>query len=190
MKISTNKGMRGVRTRYDAVLLPNISILRHPGRPVISGMDTRVFRALGPKCPGSVPESGLRKRGVRRSLPRSVPGALRAPCSGESKKYPKTLWGHSIYCISASPKPHPSKPQPCNMRQAKTEVVLQFSECCAAEVALQHSLFCSADVIFTKSCAAASEKLHCDIGKLRCRKVALSRAFLRIFRLPRLRSHV
>ena len=51
------------------------------------------------------------------------------------------------------------------MAQAKTEVALQFSESCPAEVALQHSLFCSADVIFTKSCAAASEKLHCNIVK-------------------------
>ena len=44
-----------------------------------------------------------------------------------------------------SPKPHPSKPHPCNISQAKTEVALQFSECCAAEVALQHSLFCSVE---------------------------------------------
>ena len=51
------------------------------------------------------------------------------------------------------------------MPQAKTEVALQFSECCAAEVALQHSLFCSANVILTKSCAAANEKLHCNIAK-------------------------
>ena len=65
---------------------------------------------------------------------------------------------------SASPKPHPSKPQPCNMSQAKTEVALQFPEC-AAEVALQHSLFCGADVILTKRCAAASEKLQCNIEK-------------------------
>ena len=42
---------------------------------------------------------------------------------------------------------------------------MQFSECCAAEVALQHWLFCSADVILTKSCAAASEKLQCNIEK-------------------------
>ena len=48
--------------------------------------------------------------------------------------------------ISASPKPHPSKPHPCNMPQAKTEVVLQFSESCAAKVALQHSLFCNAEI--------------------------------------------
>ena len=67
--------------------------------------------------------------------------------------------------VSASPKPHPSKPRPCNMPQAKTEVALQFSECCAAETALQHWLFCSAEVIWTKSCAAANEKLHCNIEK-------------------------
>ena len=65
--------------------------------------------------------------------------------------------------ISGSPKPHPSKPHPCNMPQAKTEVALQFLECCAAETALQHLLFCSADVICTKSCAATNEKLHCNI---------------------------
>ena len=46
------------------------------------------------------------------------------------------------------------------MPQAKTEVALQFSECCAAEVALQHWLSCSADVILTKSCAAAIGKLQ------------------------------
>ena len=32
--------------------------------------------------------------------------------------------------------PTPLNPHPCNMAQAKTEVALQFSECCAAEVAL------------------------------------------------------
>ena len=67
--------------------------------------------------------------------------------------------------VSASPKPHPSKPHPCNMPEAKTEVALQFSECCAAEVALQHSLFCSVEVISTKSCAAANEKPHCNFEK-------------------------
>ena len=36
MKISTNKGMRGVSARY-------ISIVRHPGRPVISGMERCTF---------------------------------------------------------------------------------------------------------------------------------------------------
>ena len=66
---------------------------------------------------------------------------------------------------SASPKPHPSKPHPCHTPQAKTEVALQFSECCAAEVALQHWLFCNADVILTKSCAATTEKLHRNIEK-------------------------
>ena len=47
----------------------------------------------------------------------------------------------------------------------KTEVALQLSESGAAEVALQHSLLCSPDVIVTKSCAAASEKLQCNIEK-------------------------
>ena len=70
-----------------------------------------------------------------------------------------------LCCLSASPKPHPSKPHPCNMPQRKTEVALQFSESCAAETALQHWLFCSADAIFTRSCAATKEKLHCNIEK-------------------------
>ena len=93
----------------------------------------------------------------------------------------------SLKPTSGSPKPHPSKPHPCNMPQAKTEVALQFSECCAAEVALQQSLFCSAEVIFTKSCAAASGKLQCNIDKAafagKCR-------FPADFKLPRLGSHV
>ena len=67
--------------------------------------------------------------------------------------------------MSASPKPHPSKPHLCKMPQAKTEVALQFLECCAAELALQHWLFCSADVILIKGCGAASEKLQCNIEK-------------------------
>ena len=78
--------------------------------------------------------------------------------------------------LSASPKPYPSKPHPCNMPPAKTEVALQFSECCAAEVALQHWLFCSADVILTKSCAATMQHCKsCVAGKWR-----LPAAFLRI----------
>ena len=35
-KISRKKGTRGVRTRYDTVLFPLISIARCPGRPVVS----------------------------------------------------------------------------------------------------------------------------------------------------------
>ena len=91
--------------------------------------------------------------------------------SNSSPRTPvKCQCGTTFYLVpilpfSASPKPHPYKPHPCNMPQAKTEVALQFSECCAAEVALQHSLFCNADVILTKSCAAASEKLQCNIEK-------------------------
>ena len=77
------------------------------------------------------------------------------------------------------------------MAQAKTEVALQFSECCVAEVALQHWLFCSAEVIFTKTCAATSEKLRCNIEKAALQE---SGAFLQVscgfqaptFRHPRL----
>ena len=35
--------MRGVRASYDAVLPPKISIVWHPGRPVISGMERRLL---------------------------------------------------------------------------------------------------------------------------------------------------
>ena len=35
MKISIEKGTRGVRARYDAALPPFISFVRSPGRPVI-----------------------------------------------------------------------------------------------------------------------------------------------------------
>ena len=52
-----------------------------------------------------------------------------------------------------------------DMPQTKTEVALQFSECCAAEVALQRWLFCSANAILIKSCAAASEKTEVQHGK-------------------------
>ena len=78
--------------------------------------------------------------------------------------YTPILNHKAIPHLSGSPKPHSSKPHPCNMPQVKTEVALQFLECCAAETALQHLLvFFSADVICTKSCAATSEKQHCNI---------------------------
>ena len=52
------------------------------------------------------------------------------------------------------------------MPQAKTEVALQFSECCAAEVALKHSLFCSAEVVFLPKAALQQAKnLQCSIEK-------------------------
>ena len=76
------------------------------------------------------------------------------------------------------------------MPPAKTEVALQFSECCAAETALQHWLFCSAEVIWTKSCAAANENCTATSKKLRCRKVALSCRFPAGFKPPRLGTHV
>ena len=37
------------------------------------------------------------------------------------------------------------------MPQARTEVAVEFSECCAAEVALQHLLFCSAEAFLPLS---------------------------------------
>ena len=56
------------------------------------------------------------------------------------------------------------------MPQAKTEIALQFSECCAAEVALQklHCNICFSAVpksFLPKSCDAASEKLQRNIEK-------------------------
>ena len=101
-----------------------------------------------------------------------------------------TIWTRThqnLKVLSASPKPHPSKPHPCNMPQAKTEVALQFLECCAAEVALQHSLFCSADVILTKPALQQAKNCTATLQKLRCRKVALScRLQAPTFRHPRL----
>ena len=44
IEISIKKGTRGVHTRYDMVLLPFISIVRCPGRPVIPVPDTQVRR--------------------------------------------------------------------------------------------------------------------------------------------------
>ena len=92
---------------------------------------------------------------------------------------------------SASPKPYPSKPHPCNMPTTKTEVALQLSERCAAEVALQHLLFRNADVIFTKTCAATNEKLRCNIEKAELQEsgAALS-CRLQICKPPRLGTHV
>ena len=102
-------------------------------------------------------------------------------CSKQSRKSLKK---------SASPEPHPSKPHPYNMPQAKMKVALQFSECCAAEVALQHSPFCSAEIVFTKICAAANENCTATSKKLRCRKVALSCRFPAGFKPPRFGTHV
>ena len=76
-----------------------------------------------------------------------------------------SLMGGLLAAHSASPKPHPSKPHPCNTPRVKTEVALHFSESCAAEVALQHALFCNATVIFTPCCAATSKNLHGNIEK-------------------------
>ena len=77
------------------------------------------------------------------------------------------------------------------MAHAKTEVALQFSEGCAAEVALQHWLFCIADGILTKSCAAASEKLQCNIEKAALQESgAFLQRFPADFKPPRFGTHV
>ena len=59
---------------------------------------------------------------------------------------------------SASLKPHPSKPHPCNMPQAKTEVALQFLECCAAEN-------CTAAIAFLQCGSHLYQKLRCNERK-------------------------
>ena len=61
--------------------------------------------------------------------------------------------------------PTPLNPTPATCHKRKRKLRCRFSECCAAETALQHWLFCSAEVIWTKSCAATNEKLHCNIEK-------------------------
>ena len=80
---------------------------------------------------------------------------------------------------SASPKPHPSKPHPCNMPRSCAAVfgMLRCRSCTATFAFLQcgsHSALQQA-----KNCTATSKKL-------RCRKVALSCRFPADFKLPRL----
>ena len=67
------------------------------------------------------------------------------------------------HCTSAGPALHKHGARHCTITWLGIAQTLQFLACCAAEIALQHSLFCNADVICTKSCAAANEKLHCNI---------------------------
>ena len=70
--------MRGVCARYDAALPPNISIVRHPGRPIIAGMDLKKCRSPGQeKCRKSASESAGPKR-VPGEVPKKV---LRPPVS-------------------------------------------------------------------------------------------------------------
>ena len=87
-------------------------------------------------------------------------------------------------CVSASPKPHPSKPHPCNMPQAKTEVALQFAlqklHCNIRLPAVRISFLPKALLQQTKNCTAT---LHCT-------KVVLSCRFPVDVRLPRLGAHM
>ena len=66
---------------------------------------------------------------------------------------------------STSPKPHPSKPHPCNMPQAR-------NRSCAAVFGKLRCRNCTATFAFLRcgsyfyqSCAATSEKLQCNIEK-------------------------
>ena len=139
---------------------------------------TRVIGPFGPKM----------TEGLRNEFPGlSVSGGQKSP-----KTESKNVNVGEKYLTLGSPKPHPSKPHPCSMPQAKTEVALQFSESCTAEVALQRLLFCCAEVIFAKSCAAASEKLQCCQCNIEKAALQESGAFLPLscgfqtptFRLP------
>ena len=87
--------------------------------------------------------------------------------------------------------PAPQNPTPVTCHKRKTEVALQFSECCAAEVALQHShvLQCGGRLYQKLRC---SKRKNCiaTLKQLHCRKVALSCRVPTDFRHPRLGSHV
>ena len=91
--------------------------------------------------------------------------------------------GIVVLGLSGSPKPHTSKPHPCNMPQAKTEIALQFSECCIniRFSAVRKWFLPKAALQQAKNCSAT-------LKKLRCRKVALSVRFPADFKPPRLLS--
>ena len=171
--------------------LPFFSCSLHaPPQPPPLSASSLPFSSLDPShtCPHhvNVPQNGGRAKGVGHSHSFSVTYCYRNLFLVFSHFFGSRF--RSL--LSASPKPHPSKPRPCNMPQAKTEVALQFSECCAAETALQHWLFCSAEVIGTKSCAAANEKLHCNIEKAALQESGASCRFPAGFKPPRLGTHV
>ena len=51
------------------------------------------------------------------------------------------------------------------MPQAKTEVALQFSECCGADVALQALAFLQCGCHFDQKLRCSKQKLQCNIEK-------------------------
>ena len=74
-----NKGTQGVQARNDTELPPFISIVRHPGQPIILGMDNSpkhcdLSRHLqeSPGSPGPKSQKSLKKvvLGVRRKFPK------------------------------------------------------------------------------------------------------------------------
>ena len=69
---------------------------------------------------------------------------LKQDPKGPSRSQNKSMFGRLFYGFSQSiPKPHPSKPQPCNMPQAKTEAAfaifgkLRCRSCTATFAVLQ-----------------------------------------------------
>ena len=86
------------------------------------------------------------------------------------------------------------KPDPCDMpatSENKTCAAL-FGKlrCRSCTASCVIGCFCRAEVVCTKSCAAANEKLHCDIEKVHCRNGTLSCPFTADFRPTHLGSHV
>ena len=86
--------------------------------------------------------------------------------------------------------PTPLNPAPATCHKRKRKLRCSFRNAALQKLHCNIGFFCSAEVIWTKSCAAANEKLHCNIEKLRCRKVALSCRFPAGFKPPRLGTHV
>ena len=61
--------------------------------------------------------------------------------------------------------PTPLNPAPATCHKRKRKLRCSFRNAALQKLHCQHCLFCSTEVIWTKSCAAANEKLHCNIEK-------------------------
>ena len=88
--------------------------------------------------------------------------------------------------VSASPKPHPSKPHPCHTTSEKSKLRCSFRNAALQKLHC-NSRFSAVRMSFSaKNCAAASEKLQCNIEKAALQE---SGAFLPLFcgfQVPRL----
>ena len=89
---------------------------------------------------------------------------------------------------SASPvNPTHLNPTPATCHKRKRKLLCNFRNAALQKLHCNFSIFCSAEVILTKSCAAASENLQCNIEKAALQE---SGAFLPLscgFQAPRLR---